>query len=67
MGFSFVLSPFQYHNALQKAQMRYRLLVLSCEEVQKEFAKKRNLTQIVITVIASKESFCWMKLKTSQT
>ena len=23
--FSFVLSPFQYHNALQKAQMRYRL------------------------------------------
>ena len=26
VGFSFVLSPFQYHNALQKAQMRYRLL-----------------------------------------
>ena len=26
MGFSFVLSPFQYHNVLQKAQMRYRLL-----------------------------------------
>ena len=26
VGFSFVLSSFQYHNALQKAQMRYRLL-----------------------------------------
>ena len=26
VGFSFVLSPFQYYNALQKAQMRYRLL-----------------------------------------
>ena len=25
-GISFVLSPFQYHNALQNAQMRYRLL-----------------------------------------
>ena len=26
VGFSFVLSPFQYQNALQKAQMWYRLL-----------------------------------------
>ena len=26
VGFSFVLSPFQYHNALQKDQMRYHLL-----------------------------------------
>ena len=26
VGFSFVLSPFQYHNALQKAQIQYRLL-----------------------------------------
>ena len=26
VGFSFVLSPFQYHNALQKAQTQYRLL-----------------------------------------
>ena len=26
MTFSFVLCPFQYHNAMQKAQMRYRLL-----------------------------------------
>ena len=28
VGFSFVLSPFQYHNAQQKAQMRYRLSML---------------------------------------
>ena len=26
VGFSFVVSPFQYHNALRKAQMQYRLL-----------------------------------------
>ena len=28
VGFSVVLSPFQYHNALQKAQMRYRLFAI---------------------------------------
>ena len=27
VGFSFVLSPNQYHNALLKAQMRYRLFL----------------------------------------
>ena len=31
VGFSFILSPFQDHNALHKAQMRYRLLFSNVE------------------------------------
>ena len=56
--FSFVLSPFQYHNALQKAQMQYRFFKIMTRYLEFQFVRVIDTWYTILYSFCNCRYFC---------